>query len=181
VTRMGISAVRRGCTLLVVLSAAMAWLAPTGTIVNGQEPSVPLTNTVTEVALKSQPVTVTLSPSLQLKPALTAADLGRATVALAVEAIRGTLTQPVRVNVFVNRPDADRTTPLEDPHFLGYINVQPTRGRVENAGRLFDVPANAIGDLIGAVRVTLVPVVGLDDAPRDAALQVGRIYMRREN
>jgi hypothetical protein len=178
---MAAAAVRRGCTLFPVLGAVMAWLALAGTIVGAEEPTVALTNTVTGVALDTHPVTVTLSPSPQLKSALNAAELGRATVALAVEAIRGTLTQPVRVNVFVNRPDADRTTPLEDPHFLGYINVQPTRGRVDNAGRLFDVPANAIGDLIGAVRVTLVPVVGSDDMPRDAVLQVGRIYMRREN
>jgi hypothetical protein len=178
---MATAAVRHGSTVLLVLAAVTGWLAPCGTPAIAENSTVPLTNTITEMALDSHPVTVTLSPLPELKSALNAAELGRATVALAVEAIRGTLTQPVRVNVFVNRPDADRTASLEDPRFLGYINVQPTRGRVENAGRLFEIPANAIGDLAAPVRVTLVPVVGSDEAPRDAALHVGRIYMRREN
>jgi hypothetical protein len=178
---MAIAAPWHGWAILLALGSVTAWLALTGTRSVAEEPPVPLTSMVSQVALGSQPVTVMLSPSPELKSAFNAAKLGRATVALAVEGVRGTLIQPVRINVFVNKPDANRTTPLEDPHFLGYVNVAPTRGRVENAGRLFDVPADAVGDLAAPPRVTLVPVVGSDSAPRDASLQIGRIYMRREN
>jgi hypothetical protein len=178
---MATAALRRGWINLLASASVMACLALAATPGNGQESAVPLTNTLTAVPLRSQPVTVTLSPSPDLKSALDAAERGRASVALAVEGVSGTLTQPVRINVFVNKPDANRTTPLEDPHFLGYIHVPPRRGRVENAGRLFDVPADAVAGLAAPLRVTLVPVVGSDSAPRDASLQIGRIYVRREN
>ncbi len=158
-----------------------AWAGLAGAPAVAQEPAVPLTNTVTGVALRSEPVTVTLSPSPGLKSALEAARRGSGTMALAVEGVKGTLTQPVRINVFVNKPDANRATPLEDPHFLGYIHVPPTRGRVENAGRLFDLSSVEVVDPAAPVRVTLVPVVGSNSTPRDAALQISRIYLRREN
>jgi hypothetical protein len=98
-----------------------------------------------------------------------------------VEGIEGTLTQPVRLNVFVNKPDANRTTSLEDPHFLGYIDLLPTHGRVESGGRLFDLSTVKAIDPAAPLEVTLVPVVGRNMAPSDASLRLSRIYARREN
>ena len=132
------------------------------------------------LALRSEPVTVTLSPQAALKPALQTARQGDGPITLAVEGIEGTLTQPIRINVFVNKPDANSGTTVEDLHFLGYISISPRPGGLKGAGRAFDLSAMEALDPAAPIEVTLVPVAGINGMPRDAALQVGRIYIRRE-
>jgi hypothetical protein len=146
----------------------------------GSQEQLVITNLVTQVALRSGPVTVTLSPRPTLRQALQAARRGDGTITLVIEGIEGTLTQPVRINVFLDKPDANSATPVDDPHFLGYIYVAPSRGRVNGAGRAFDVTTAEAVDPATPLQVTLAPVTGTNMAPREAMLQVGRIYMRRE-
>jgi hypothetical protein len=165
---------RRAPVLLVVLALLMAPMA------RAQEQ--PLSEPVTALELRSEPLTVTLSPRPEMKPALQAARAGGGVVTVAIEGVEGTLTQPVRINVFINKPDADRTTPVDDPHFVGYIHVAPTReGVARGVNRVLDLAPVRDLDPDAPVRVTLVPVVGINDAPRDAALRVRRILIRREN
>jgi hypothetical protein len=103
------------------------------------------------------------------------------TITLAVESIEGMLTQPIRINVFVNKPDANSKTSVEDTHFIGYISMFPRLGGVKGVSRAFDLSSMEAVDPTAPLRVTLVPVTGIDLTPRDAALRVGRIYVRREN
>jgi hypothetical protein len=142
--------------------------------------SADLTGRVQKVALTSEPVTLALTPRAEFARALGAARDGTGAVALAVEGIEGTSSQPVRINIFVNKPDVTRATPPEDPHFLGYVYLIPRRGVVKRTGGAFDL--TPIGHLDPAARltVTLVPIAGKDAAPTDAALTVGQIYVRRE-
>jgi hypothetical protein len=55
------------------------------------------------------------------------------------------------------------------------------RGVVRRTGRAFDLTSVDIADAAAPLRVTLVPVVGVDAAPRDASLTVEEIYIRRED
>lgn len=151
------------------------------TAVLAQERSVILTNTVRAVALKSEPVTITLTPRPEFASAFEAARQGHGTVALAVEGIEGKSTQPIRINVFFDKPDATRATALEDPHFLGYVYIIPRRGEVKGTGRAFDLSSVKIFDAAAPLRITLVPIAGADATPRDASLSVGQIYVRQEN
>jgi hypothetical protein len=160
-------------------SATVVALAMLLSPIRAQE-QLAVTNLVAHVALRSEPLTVTLSPLPTLRPALQAARLGDGTITLVIEGIEGTLTQPVRINVFLNKPAANSATPVDDPHFLGYIHVAPSRGRVKGAGRAFDVTTAEAVDPTAPLQVTLAPVTGTNMAPRDAMLHVGRIYMRRE-
>jgi hypothetical protein len=151
-------------------------------IARAQDQPVFLTDPVSALALGSEPLTVTLSPRPELKQTLQAARQGRGVVTLAIEGVEGTLTQPVRINVFVNKPDADRTTPVDDPHFVGYIHVAPARsGVARGVNRVLDLAPVRDLNPDAPVGVTLVPVAGINDAPRDASLQVRRIVIRREN
>jgi hypothetical protein len=162
----------------VLIAGVITWVAMLGTA--GAQEQLPMTNIVAGLQLRSEPVTVKLSPQPGLTPALQAAQQGHSPITLAVEGIAGTLTQPVRINVFVNKPDANSRTTVEDPHFLGYISISPRPGGVKGAGRAFDLSAMAALDPAAPIEVTLVPVAGINGTPRDAALQVGRIYIGRE-
>ncbi len=130
--------------------------------------------------LGAQPLTVRLPP----RPGAAAAFAGDHPLVLAVEGLEGRVSQPVRINVFVNKPDADRATPISDPHFVGTIALLPRNGALKRTGTIFDVADKAGLDLSEPLRVTLVPVLGTAEAtrpPRDFSLRVGKIELRNEN
>lgn len=163
-------------TLVLASAAGSACGCP---VLAQQRPTI-LSNSVRELVLTSDPVTVTLAPAPDLAAALDAARQGRGAVALAVEGIEGRATEPIRLNVFVDKPDATRGTSIDDPHLLGYVYIIPARGLVRRTGRAFDLSSVERADAVAPLRVTLVPVVGTDAAPRDASLTIERIYVRRE-
>ena len=143
-----------------------------------------LTKPATGVALGAQPLTVALQPQPAMRPAFADARRGSNVVALAIEGLEGTMTQPVRINVFIGKPDANRNTSVDDPHFVGTIALLPRNGRLKPTGRIFDLSHVTGLDTAAPLQVTLVPVVGTDDAPQaphDATLHVGKIYVRTAN
>jgi hypothetical protein len=160
--------------------ASAAGLAGGCSVLAEQRPVI-LSNAVRGLVLISEPVTVTLTPGPGFVAALDTARQGRGAVALAMEGLEGRATQPIRISVFVDKPDATRATPIEDPHHLGYLFLIPVRGVVRRTGRAFDLTSVDIADAAAPLRVTLVPVVGVDAAPRDASLTVEEIYIRRED
>ena len=115
-------------------------------------------------------------------PALASALRGDGDVpaVLAIEGIEGLAAQPVRINVFLNKPDADNRSSTEDPSCLGFIQLLPARGTVRPMGHAFDLSQVRYLDPAKPIRVTLVPVVGTDSKPSDLSLHIGRIYLRRE-
>jgi hypothetical protein len=165
-------------TLVLASAAGLACGCP----VLAQHRATIVSNTVGELVVTSEPVTVALAPASDFATALAAARQGRGAVALAVEGIEGRATQPISLNVFVDKPDAARGTSTDDPHLLGNIYIIPARGLVRRTGRAFDLSSVDLADPAAPLRVTLVPVVGTDAAaPRDASLTIERIYIRRED
>ncbi len=53
---------------------------------------------------------------------------------LAIEGIEGAGAQPVRINVFIDKSDADNLTPTTDPRCVGFIKLLPVRGDVRRTG-----------------------------------------------
>jgi hypothetical protein len=139
-----------------------------------------LTTAATGLTLRSVPATITLTPLPGFAPALRAAQNGTAPVILTIEGITGKPAHPLRINVFVGRPDATPKTSTNDPHFVGYIAIAPKYGAEPARGieisRGFDVSNLEISGDDEGLRVTLVPVAGLAAAPRDLSLQIRRIY-----
>jgi hypothetical protein len=142
-----------------------------------------LTTAATGLTLGSVPATVTLTPLPEFAPALRAAQNSAAPVILTIEGITGKPAHPLRINVFVGRPDATPKASTNDPHFVGYIAIAPKYGAEPARGieisRGFDVSNLDISGDAEGLRVTLVPVAGLAEAPRDLSLQIRRIYFHR--
>ncbi len=168
---------------VAMLIAMLAGVTMPGSSSMAQSPTA-LTDPATGVALGTQPLTVALPPQPAMPRAFAEARRGNNVVALAIEGLEGAMTQPVRINVFIGKPDANRSTSTDDPHFIGTIALLPRNGRLKPTGRIFDL-SNAAGlDTAAPLQVTLVPVVGTNSAPqapRDAALRVGKIYIRTAN
>jgi hypothetical protein len=142
-------------------------------VANGQER---LTSVASGVALGSAPVTVALDPQPRLADALRADD--DAPIVLAIEGIEGTAAQPVRINVFLNKPDADRAVSSEDASAVGFIQLLPVRGAVRRIGHAFEIPRSLRLQPSSRLQVTLVPVIGVGEAPEGVALRIERIYLR---
>lgn len=136
-----------------------------------------LTNIATDLKLGTAPLAVKLTSEADLASAL---EAGKSLpMALAIEGIEGATVQPVRINVFVDKPDADNLTPTTDPRFVGFIQLLPVRGEVRRTGIAFEMPMIRYSDFGASISITLVPVVGTDNrAPRDVALRIARLYLR---
>ena len=100
---------------------------------------------------------------------------------LAIEGIEGNVTQPIRINVFLNDPGAERHSSTDDARCVGSIQVLPVHGTLRPASYAFDLSQVPDLDPRRPIRVTLVPVIGTNSAPRDVSLRVGRIYLRRDH
>lgn len=162
-----------------MLGALAAAFASAGT----QGQTLPLTTTATGLSLHEAPATVTLTPLPAFAPALLAAQDRNAPVTLAIEGVAGQPVQPVRINVFVGKPDANAKTSTDDPHFVGYISIAPKYGADKARGleisRSFDVSNLDLSAQTTGLPVTLVPVTGIAEAPGDLSLSVRQISFRR--
>lgn len=151
---------------------------------SAQGQALALTTTVAGLSLGSAPTTVTLTPLPELAPALRAEQNRGAPVILAIEGVSGQPVRPLRINVFVGKPDATPKTSANDPHFAGYIAIAPKYGGGQTQGievsRDFDVSNLVLSSGSGGLQVTLVPVAGIADAPRGLSLRVRQIYLRRD-
>jgi hypothetical protein len=149
-----------------------------------QGQALALTTTVTGLSLGSAPATVALTPLPELAPALRAAQNSAAPVILAIEGVSGQPVHPLRINVFVGKPDATAKTSINDPHFAGYIAIAPKYGGGQThgieVGRDFDVSNLVRQSESRGLQVTLVPVAGIAEAPHSLSLRVRRIYLRRD-
>jgi hypothetical protein len=149
----------------------------------GQGQTLALTTTVTGLSLGSAPATVTLRPLPELAPALRAEQNRVAPVILAIEGVSGQPVHPLRINVFVGKPDASPKTSTNDPRFAGYIAIDPKYGGGQTQGikvsRDFDVSNLVLPNESRGLQVTLVPVSGIAEAPHGLSLRVRQIYLRR--
>ena len=133
-----------------------------------------LSSVVPGTVLGDAPVTVDLLP----QPAAQAGP--GAIIALAVDGIAGTVQQPVRIAVFINRPDAGPATAPDGPDCVGFIQLLPLRGTIRGLSHAFELSPAGGFDLAGPIRVTLVPVIGTAETPHGVSLHIGAIYLRRE-
>jgi hypothetical protein len=151
---------------------------------NAQDHPLALTNTVAGLSLGSAPSTVSLTPLPEFAPALRAAQDRVTPVVLAIEGITGQPVRPLRINVFVGKPDATPKTSTDDPHFAGYIAIDPkyAGGKAQGieVSRALDVSNLGISTEAQGVDVTLVPVAGINEVPSSLSLRVRQIYLRRE-
>jgi hypothetical protein len=149
-----------------------------------QGQTLALTTTVAGLSLGRAPATVALTPLPELAPALRAAQKSAAPVILAIEGVSGQPVHPLRINVFVGKPDATPKTSTNDPHFAGYIAIAPKYGGGQTQGvevsRDFDVSNLVLSSESGGLQVTLVPVAGIAEAPHSLSLRVRQIYLRRD-
>jgi len=149
-----------------------------------QGQTLALTTTVAGLSLGSAPATVALTPLSELAAALRAAQNSAAPVILAIEGVSGQPVHPLRINVFVGKPDATPKTSTNDPHFAGYIAIAPKYGGGQTQGvevsRDFDVSNLDLSSKPRSVQVTLVPVAGIAKAPHSLSLRVRQIYLRRD-
>jgi hypothetical protein len=154
---------------IALILAASAAAAP---------PERSLTSVAAVPRLGAAPVTVRLAPNAGAAASLAGPG---AVVSVSLEDIGGATDQPVRINVFIDRPGATRSDPITHPNWVGTVNLMPLRGTVSRTQRL--ELRDAARWLSGRrpVAITLVPVVGRDSAPRASALHVRRIYLRSEN
>jgi Protein of unknown function (DUF_B2219) len=168
------------CILFQAALLGIPGLGLGGGSARGQGQALALTTTVTGLSLGSAPATVTLTPLPELAPALRAA----APAILAVEGVSGQPAHPLRINVFVGKPDATAKTSTDDPHFAGYIAIAPKYGGGQTQGidvsRDFDVSNLVLSSGSRGLQVTLVPVAGIAETPRGLSLRIHRIYLRRD-
>jgi hypothetical protein len=129
---------------------------------------------VADLALGAEGATVTLRLTEAGRHAL-----GESGTALALDDVTGETDRPIRINVFLDKPDADRRTSTEDPHFLGYLQLMPTGPdghRHVAASTEFDMAAAPIG-AAGSLSISLIPIIGIDQAPTGITLKIGRISL----
>ncbi len=137
-----------------------------------------LTTVASVPSLRSAPVTVRLTPRADVAAALARPG---SVVSVSLENIGGSTRQPVRINVFIGRPGATRSDPIDHPNLVGTVHLIPRRGVVSRSQRLELRSAARWVTGRGPVAVTLVPVVGRNSAPQATQLHVGRVYLRAEN
>jgi hypothetical protein len=137
-----------------------------------------LTSVATNIHLGSAPVEVELLPEPAFASAIRANT--NALIVLAVEGIEGATVQPIRINVFLGKPDANSRTPTADASFVGFIQLMPVRGEVRRIGHMFEMQHARGLDPNRPVQITLVPVVGLHDTPSSVSLRVESLYLAEE-
>lgn len=137
-----------------------------------------LTSIATGVQIGADARVVVLSPEPALASAL---GQGGLPIVLAVEGVEGAAVQPIRINIFLNKPDADNHTSTDSPSCLGFIQLLPTQGVVRRVNYAFDLSQTGNLDPAKPISITLVPVIGTDSRPRDVSLRIGRLYIRQEH
>jgi hypothetical protein len=167
--------IRFAVNLMLAGLTAVCLAAPIG---YAQDMS-PLSNSIRNMAVKSAPVSAELAPRAGFSAALQMARGGSGSVTLTVEGVEGTCSQPVRLNIFLNRPDAGLATPIDDTNFIGFLYLIPRRGQIGRASQAFDL--SSVPNLDERrLTVTLVPVAGESETPKDLSLVIARIYLQRE-
>jgi hypothetical protein len=139
-----------------------------------------LTDIAADLRLGTVPAAVKLTPKPALALALDSAN--PSPPVLAIEGIEGAAAQPVRINVFVNKRDADNRTPTTDSNCVGFIQLLPVRGEVRRTGMAFEISRTLDLDPARSIWITLVPVVGTDNSvPRDVTLRIARLYIEESH
>ena len=148
----------------------------------GQSDSAPsyalLTTEGTELELDIAPLTVNLVPLSGFAIALR--DQTKSPVLLILSGISGQAAQPIRINVFLNKPNADRQASTNDPSNIGFIQLMPVRGVVRPFNFAFDMSQPLNLDNQNSLAITLVPVVGSEEAPRGLSLHIAHIFIGRQ-
>lgn len=138
-------------------------------------PAAAQTDQAVGLSLGAEPLTVALPLSSSTRQVLRDARHGGAPVALVVQGIAlPTDDRAIRIHIFVEKPDASARTSPEDPRFVGSIPLMLTLGTAGTASGAFDLSGVDI-EPGAALRVTLVPVTGIDERPQGFRLPVARV------
>ncbi|HEY4358373.1 MAG TPA: tyrosinase family protein [Acidobacteriaceae bacterium] len=94
------------------------------------------------------------------------------------------------VRVFIDKPDANAATSVEDPHFVGYFSIVPHHATGQAPANEMNHPRNytfelrrnaeAMKEHSDAVAVTLVPVAGENKQPDGFKLTYQKAYLAVE-
>ena len=156
---------------------SLALLLPLLAIMSAARAATPLTSTVTVGPIASSPVTVVLSPL----PGFAALLQGGRRPILEIEGIEGSVAATsLSIALFLNRPDAGPATPTDAPDCIGVLFLLPVRGIVRPTGHALELAQMAALDPTKPVRITLVPVAGVDGKPHETAIGIKAIYLALE-
>ena len=140
-----------------------------------------------KMAITDKPLTVKIEPSEQLRLDLAAAIKPAAKVSIrltlhgVVPPERRDLTEGIRV--FLNKDDATRTTPIDDPHYVSSIVFAATNERdpqgfhMDLTRTVAELTRQGKLDLAKPLRITLigVPAEGLKDLPPAFSVPVAKV------
>ena len=136
-----------------------------------------LSESAIAISFGAEPVTVTLKTTPTFSSALVRAAQGGQPVVLYLDGIEAMLEQPVRLNVFVEKSDANRMTPPEDKHFVGYIQLLPRNRPTTVTSGAFDLSGIEIPNE-AMLSVTIVPIAGKDSRPKGASITIKKMELR---
>lgn len=117
-----------------------------------------------QVLLTDRPVTVQLSAR---GSAPRSAD---ESLQLRIEGVSTRPSQTTTLRVFVDLPSANRSTPIDDSRFIGYLTLVPRRASTsdpsEERNFILDFPQPYANRAVErALPITLVPVTGTSKGP----------------
>jgi polyphenol oxidase len=143
----------------------------------------------------TEKLTIPTAPTPAAPAAAAEANAAPPVYILHIDDVVVPIDQGAIVRVFVNKPDANASTPSDDPHAVGYFTVVPRVVRAKGpamAGHpthshrpknvILDV-TRKIGPLLqpgGKLEVTLVPMGGADKKPASVNLTYGKVYLTVE-
>ena len=149
-------------------------------------PPVTLASPQQNVRLGPEPLTRSIGlPDAQRSALTAAAPRAAGNPVIRIAGVQAPAGGAAIVRVFVNLPTANSTTPVTDPHFIGYFTVVPNSSRGVHvhgqAGLNIELPLRPETQrLIGGgqdLSVTLVPVTGDEGAPLNLSLTIGSISL----
>jgi len=120
--------------------------------------------------LTGRPLTiqVALPEQVVAKQRATTDDVG---TLLRIEGVSTDPPQTATVRVFVEKPTANRDTPVSDLHFVGYFTLVPrhtrSAGPLDGQSFLFELPRRVLTSALArsTIQVTLVPVAVAPSPP----------------
>jgi hypothetical protein len=97
------------------------------------------------VVAEGNPVTLPLASKTRARAnaAANAAVVASAAGELHLEGVETPHQRGIRLRVFVNKPDANASTPITDPHYVGTIFLVPMRSQPALASPQHSMPAHA--------------------------------------
>jgi hypothetical protein len=85
------------------------------------------------------------------------------------------------MNVFVNLPDANRRTSVDDPHFAGLVALlEPSGIATRRPSVALDLSSMSVINPDRPLQVTLVPFAGAAEMAPHRAVMIASIHFRQD-